>query len=48
MGEWPVCRPIISDVRLGAQTVVPQYACVKRVPSAAMRSRFGVWMSFWP
>ena len=27
-GEWPMCRPVISDVRLGAQTVVPQYACM--------------------
>ena len=47
-GEWPECRPVINEVREGAHTVVPQYACVNRVPSRAIRSRFGVWISFCP
>ena len=48
IGEWPVCRPVISDARDGAQTLVPLYACVNRVPSAARRSSRGVWISFCP
>ena len=43
-----MCLPIISDVRDGAHTLVPQYACVNRVPSLAIASRCGVLMSFWP
>ena len=38
----PVCLPVINVHRDGAHTVLPEYALVKRMPSAAIRSRFGV------
>jgi hypothetical protein len=37
--------PVSSD---GAQTLLPHLACVKRVPSFAMRSNTGVWINFCP
>jgi hypothetical protein len=36
----------MREARLGAQTVVPQYACRNLVPSAAIRSIAGVRISF--
>ena len=38
----PACLPVIRQQRVGAHTDDPASACVKRTPSAAMRSMFGV------
>src|SRR5258706_12133334 len=37
-GHWPV----MSAARVGEQTGAAAYACVKHMPCAARRSRFGV------
>jgi hypothetical protein len=44
----PVCCPVTSTLRDGEQTVEPAYASVKRIPSAASRSMFGVRILVWP
>ena len=44
----PECLPVIRHARVGAQTEEPARYCVKRIPSAAMRSRLGVSMFGWP
>jgi hypothetical protein len=43
-----VWNPVIKAHRDGAHTVLPEYADVNRVPSAASRSMFGVWIRVCP
>ena len=42
--QCPECCPVINDARDGALTGLPAYACVKRIPSLAILSIFGVLM----
>ena len=48
MRPCPVCTPVINAHRDGPQTVHPAYMLVNRIPSAAIRSIFGVLISFCP
>ena len=45
---WPVCLPVISVQRVGAQTLAPACIRVNRIPSVAIRSMFGVFMRGCP
>jgi hypothetical protein len=44
MEVCPACLPVRKPQRDGAQTDEPLKRFMKRIPSAAMRSTFGVWI----